>query len=486
MDKDFKVNFLKGSFSIAIGQIVTIAFHFLSMIIITRHISKEAFGIFALINAIYIAMQLLAGLGLDTTLVKYLSIAKKESIDKLFFTFLAIRIISLTVIGSIFIILTSSIVFFTEKINEYGLLILTIFILSSLRDFYYAQLQGVKRFRELAIIQVVSAVAKFILYTLGLILNLLDLDYLIYTEIGFLLISFIVQQFLVSITYNFKLKIDIQEIHKILRFAIPLYFNDLLALANNRTNSFIISGFLSNISLAYYRVATTIPDALYRIYSSFGTVYYPNVSSLFSENGIEEAGKFINRSLTSIALLIAPILFLTFMIKEEITVLLFTNKYLDSSFALFLLLIVFYFRAISNITGYSIVSSGNSLSSFKINFFSVIVGICCSFFLTPLWGFEGAIYSTLIASVLSSSLGIIFFRKIGIKLNPLKFLIPLFFSSVFILIYFIIGNCNLLFSTFIFFIYVATQYIVFSEFRELLIILYEFSFKYLARETRND
>jgi O-antigen/teichoic acid export membrane protein len=476
LDTQFKKNFLKGSASVGIGQTATIIFHLLSTIIITRHISKDDFGTFALINAIYIALQLLGGLGLDKSLVKYLSSERKERLNQLFLSFLIFRMASLITIGIIFLVITHFFVLFDQTVNSYIILICIIFILSSLRDFYYAQLQGIKQFKALAIIQVVSAASKFTLYGLGLIFNKLNLDYLVYTEIGFLFLSFVVQQFLVKIEYNFHFKINFQEIKDIFKFSIPLYFNDLLALANNRTNAFIISGFLNNTNLAYYRVAGTIPDGLNRLYSAFGIVFYPNVSTLFSEKGYQETGSFIDRSLLSVTLLVAPILLLTYLIKEDITVLLFSEKYLESSFAFFLFILVFYFKSISNISGYSIVSSGNSLSSFKINIFSVLIGIGASLVLTPLIGFEGAIYSSLLSSILSSFLGILFLKKLTLDLNLLKYLYPLGNCTIFILIYFFIGLHNIFFSLFVFAVFLIIQWLLFKEFRSLLKTLYDHIF----------
>ena len=67
MDKQFKSKFLKGSFTTAIGTVSSMGFHFLSIMIMTRYLPKEEFGLYILIIAIVNFFNLFCGLGLDLT-----------------------------------------------------------------------------------------------------------------------------------------------------------------------------------------------------------------------------------------------------------------------------------------------------------------------------------------------------------------------------------------------------------------------------------
>ena len=70
MDKEFKKNILKSSASTSIGTITSMVFQFLSVMIMTRYVTKEDFGIYVLIIVAVNFFNLLGGLGLELTMVK--------------------------------------------------------------------------------------------------------------------------------------------------------------------------------------------------------------------------------------------------------------------------------------------------------------------------------------------------------------------------------------------------------------------------------
>ena len=297
MDKNFKRNFLKGSVATSLGQITSIGLQFISTMFVVRSVVKHDFGIFSLILVISIILTTIGGLGLNTTLIKYISSTEKEKHSNKIQELVNLRITSLVIISIVFAILGYSVNLFDPQINHFVFQIIIIFILSSLREFYYAQLQGLRKFKEFAFIQFSSALSKFIAIIIGSILNLIDLRFLIYTEIGALLLSFIIQQFLVPTNIKFNFKLNINKIKNIMKFSYPLYFNNLLAVVNNRTNAFIVTGFLGAVSFANYEVAGKIPDAFNRVYNSFVLVFFPNISYLVSEDKKEDAHRLINTSI---------------------------------------------------------------------------------------------------------------------------------------------------------------------------------------------
>ena len=81
MDRSFKRDFIKGSAATSIGTIVAMAFQFLSIVIITRYVTKEEFGIYVLIIVISTFLDAVSGLALEQSLVKFIS-----SADDLYFS----------------------------------------------------------------------------------------------------------------------------------------------------------------------------------------------------------------------------------------------------------------------------------------------------------------------------------------------------------------------------------------------------------------
>ena len=98
MDKSFKKGFIKSSVTTSIGTIASMVFHFGSIMLLTRHLSKEDFGTYILIIVTSILFNLFAGLGLEITLTKFISSVKKENRGEILSTVLISRAVPLVVI----------------------------------------------------------------------------------------------------------------------------------------------------------------------------------------------------------------------------------------------------------------------------------------------------------------------------------------------------------------------------------------------------
>ncbi len=220
MDKKFKKNFLKGSLAVTIGQVFGIIANFVSIMILTRHLLKEDFGSFTLILTVSVLLQLVGGLGLDSTLVQFLNAKKNEPKENIFMKLLTIRLISLLSIVILFLIFNYFFLLIDTTIGSFTYQIITIFVLYSLRDFYNARLTALKEFKGFAIIQVVSSGGKLLLYFLDYLLNLISIEFLVYTEIGTLIVSFIVQQKISVISHHFHFQLKMTEIKEIFHFSV--------------------------------------------------------------------------------------------------------------------------------------------------------------------------------------------------------------------------------------------------------------------------
>jgi O-antigen/teichoic acid export membrane protein len=472
MDTDFKKNFVKGSLATSIGQISSLGLQFISTLIIVRSILKEEFGVFSLIIVISLFLTSIGGLGLNITLIKFLSSEGEEAKSNKLQNLLSLRLASLIIISIFFFIISSVTVILDSQVNDFVFQIIIIFVLNSLREFYYSQLQGLRKFKEFAIVQFSSAFLKFVAIIIGLIFNLLDLQFLIYTEIGALFISFIIQQLLVPFSIKINLVLKTSEVKEIMNFAYPLYLNNLLAVLNNRANAFIITGYLGTISLASYEVANKIPDALKRMYSSFVRVFFPNISYLISENRKKDAHQFINSSISSINFLLIPVIMIIYVFQHEITISLFSEQYINSSLSLFLFMVAFYFHSVNNITGYSLVAMNRNILSFKSNLYGVILGLIISIILTPLLGFEGAVYAVISSRFISSALGLFFLNSQQIKVRYFKTILPLLFCAPFIILYEGIGIDELHYKIILIIIFVFLEIIIFKEFRKTLLQIF--------------
>ncbi len=185
MDKNFKRDFIKGSATTSIGTIAAMVFHFLSIMIITRQITKEEFGIYVLIIVISNFLVVVSGLGLNLSIVKFVSSAKDLERRSIFILTLILRIIFLVVAIILVVLFGNSLMFlFSFTATEFLYVIITLFILSSFRGLFYNLLQGMNLFKRYASVQIVNSVLRVTLLLVIILINELTLKNVLFIEMG--------------------------------------------------------------------------------------------------------------------------------------------------------------------------------------------------------------------------------------------------------------------------------------------------------------
>ena len=441
MDEQFKKSFLKGSAAASIGTVGAMVCQFISIIMLTRFVTKDDFGIYILILAVVNLFGLFSGFGLRLTTVKFIAGAEREERRKILVPILLIRLVFLSVVSVIFYFGGSLIVkYFDPKIVLYVLPIIFLFILASFRDLFYDLLQALNYFKFFASIGVIAA-----LFRVGLIyfyhsFSTLNLDSLISIEFYATAMPILLQVFVIPFKSLIKWHSETEIYKKIIKFSFPLYFGDILNFILGRANIFVIGLYLNPASVANYDVATRVPMALKKVFQSYIVVYFPHLAKLFSQENKNSAMRLMNKSLIIISAFVAFIVLISFLFSKEIILLLFSERYLVVTLAFFLLILNFFLRIISDLMGYTIVSYGKSAVPPKINTFTSILSVSGAFVLIPMYGFMGAVYSILIMNFVSL---ILFYRALvneNIGPNLFQIVKPLAITLITVGIYLLIGT----------------------------------------------
>ena len=176
MDKSFKRDFIKGSAAASMGTIVAMVFQFLSIVIITRYVAKEEFGIYVLIIVISTFLDTFSGLALEQSLVKFISSADDLERRSTFIPTLLVRII-LIVFAVILVVLFGNFLMplFSFTATEFLYVIIILFILSSFRGLFYNLLQGMNLFKKYASVQIITSVLRVALLLVIILINELTL-----------------------------------------------------------------------------------------------------------------------------------------------------------------------------------------------------------------------------------------------------------------------------------------------------------------------
>ncbi len=469
MDKSFKRDFIKGSAAASMGTIVAMVFQFLSIVIITRHITKEEFGIYVLIIVISTFLDTVSGLALEQSLVKFISSADDLERRSTFIPTLIIRIL-LVVVAVILVVLfgNSLMPLFSFTATEFLYVIIILFILSSFRGLFYNLLQGMNLFKKYASVQIITSVLRVaLLFIIILMINELTLKNVLFVEMVAVAFTVLLQLALIPYKEVFHWNVNFKNIKKILNFSIPLYFSGISYFVQTQVNIFIISAYLNPVSIANYDVAGKIPQASAKGFQSFIIVFFPNLSRLLSLGERDAALKLINKSLLTFSIVINLLLLVSFLFNKEIILLLFSDKYLDSSLAFSFMMVAFYLSAMSNIMGYSLVSAGRPSITLKVNIAAGAINLIGAFLMVPLWGFMGAVYSILLTSLSSLLFHYLYLTKYNMHIELNSFIKPTLITITALLIYYPFMPDNLIFKNILLIVYLIAVYFLLPEVKEI-------------------
>lgn len=468
MDKSFKRDFIKGSAAASIGTIVAMVFQFLSIVIITRYVTKEEFGIYVFIIVISTFLDAISGLALEQSLVKFIASADELERKSTFIPVLIIRII-LIVIAVILVVLFGDILMplFKFTATEFLHVTIILFILSSFRGLFYNLFQGMNLFKKYASVQTITSIIRVALLALIAYFQDLTLKNVLLVEIAAVTFTVLLQMALIPYREVLHWDVNFKNIKKIITFSIPLYFSGISYFIQTQMNVFIISTYLNPVSIAEYDVAGKIPQASAKGFQSFIIVFFPNLSRLLSLGQRDSALKLINKSLLTISILINLLLMISFVFNKEIIILLFSDKYLNSSMAFSLLMASFYFSAISNIMGYSLVSAGLPSTTLVVNITAGAINLIGAFLMVPLWGFMGAVYSVLLAAFSSLLFHYFFLIKYDLKIELVSFFYLTLITITTLLLYYLFIPDNLIFKIIFLIVYFIAIYFLLPEVKEI-------------------
>ena len=339
MDKTLKKNILKGSAATSIGTITGMVFQFITVMLMTRYITKNDFGIYVLVMVLVSMFNLLGGFGLELTMVKSIASTTKDKPSDVLIPVLVLRGLGLILYSIIFLLAAKFILqFFDARLESYVWYTIILFILANYRELFYNLMQGLNQFKQYSIINVTSSLFRVVMLLISIYLDKLNLESLLLIEILSNLQPLIHQLIVIPFRELFKIKPKFETYKNVIKFSLPLYLNNMVVFANGQANIFIIAAYLNLSSIASFDVAQKVPMALKKIYQSFIIVYFPNLAKLFSQGDKKDALMLIKKSIGLFSAVMIIGVLVSFIFKNEITVFLFSDKYLEAALTFGLLI----------------------------------------------------------------------------------------------------------------------------------------------------
>ncbi|HKI79748.1 MAG TPA: flippase [Ignavibacteriaceae bacterium] len=482
MDKRLKSNILKGSAATSIGTISGMLFQFLTIMLLTRYVTKDDLGIYVLVLVIVGMFNLLSGLGVGLTMVKFIASQNNEERQSVLLPVLLIRAFGAILFSIIFILTGKHIShLFDDRIYQFVWYILIIINLANFRDLFYQLMQGLNQFRQYSIVNVASSVFRVLLVFLFILFSHLDIRILLIIEIFATLQPLLHQLFVIPFRKYLQVKPTLESFKRVISFSTPLYLNNLVVFISGRMNIFIIGAFLNPASVANYDVAKKVPLALYKILKSFIVVYFPNLATLFSKGDKKTAIDLIDKSVGVFSISMTYLVLFSFLFRNELTVLLFSVKYAEVSLAFALLILNFFLMGLGSLMGYCFVPAGYPTVPVRINTLGSIISIGLSFLFIPMYGYMGAVYSLLIMNIVSTFLSYSYLLKYHINPRIKSFLKPILLFLIAPLSLVFNKQNSLLLNSLMFIIALILGWVISNEVKSLVKLVISYAKRYGTR-----
>ncbi len=377
---------------IFLGNLVSGILTFLVSILLVRTIGPQKFGNYSVVYAYLSLFQVLTGFGIDTVLIRDVSVRPERR------NLLVSQAFLLRMTCSVGAIVVSWIVL---RVMGYGgeirfwVHIASLGLLFNARSVFASQFQVDQRVAAYAVPEML----------LGALFNLL-LAAAIYGgfSITFLIALQTLQSLVVCLFFAFlarsrlgirmSLGIDPATMIYLIRQASPLFLTGLLNSLMFRLDQLLIYRMLDSSSLGIYAAVTKFTENLNLIPGVFITVVFPIMCSAFATSR-DYFRNIYQRSMKYMAALIVPAAFGATWLSKDIVVLLYGKEFLPgaNSFAWLMWAEVFVF--LGTIYSGMLVAAGLQKYLFLYSVVGVAVNVALNLLLIPRIGIEGAAIASL-------------------------------------------------------------------------------------------
>jgi O-antigen/teichoic acid export membrane protein len=421
---------MHGIFSTGFSRLMTLGLGMLSLMFVIRHISAEAYGAFVLIRVMCIFLVEITNLGLTLVIPKYLaSIEDVQHRFRLINTVIYFRILTVfLLVPLVFMAKPGLVALFGSSpsfLNIY-IYIPILLGLESLAQTLNSILQGLFRFKMLAIINALAAIGNFIatmVFVFPLELGTLGLIYAVFFSNTLLIILAYL-----AVQIKDKSGINFPILKQMLIFGFPLQMQYILGFVFSRIDTLVIGYFLGTAGVAFYEVARKLPESFMYLHDAFLSVYYPFIAKFHADGERENIIKFINNSNRMLLFVAGFLALVTVLFGKEIISLLFSQAYLPSYYAFVLLMFGLALSILDHTLGYSLVAIGEPTKPLIINLVRTLLSLPLNFVIIPILSFTGAGVVTVVGNLVAAPLDIYFLYKRDVRLGIAGFLNPLMIS----------------------------------------------------------
>jgi O-antigen/teichoic acid export membrane protein len=432
---------VKGTSFVFFGMVSSVLFWFFSKILIIRYTSKEEFGLYSLAVAIVGIFSIIATLGLQEGIARYVSIFIGEGKqDK------ATAMTSASLVAG----LLSGLCFFGVLFFSSGILSDYIFYKTDLR----LPLQVLSFFIPLSVMAVIMS---------GILRGHNMFIPKIYADVGqpffflvFLGIFFLLRLPFISIIYAYVLsmaavfvfigyylikKVKLLEVpfrvwegqKELLRFSLPVLVVSVLGVVLGWTDTLMLGRYASAADVGIYNVGISLAKLLSFPLNAIAFVLMPLAGEMFARKQNAELGRTYQILTKWIFSATFPMFFVLFFFPEMTITFLFGERFVDAAVSLRILAFCFLFHSFMGANGILLLVMGLSKTLMNVSIFGIALNVGLNYLLIKRLGYGviGAAVSTLISYIaLNVLISSVLYKRSGIHPLTVKYIKPIIGASI--------------------------------------------------------
>jgi len=408
------------------------------IILLARFLFPENFGIYSLTMSIAFLFMMIADLGIDETLVRYISRGKSEKRKAGYFQYLFKIKLFLSIIVSFLLLATAyPISFLIYKKPELfmPLVFSSLFILSTLFvNFLISVIYGVKKTKYVWLKEILAQLIKFGLtilvfvlisstyYILGIITGLIITNIII----AFFLF-FLIKKLKPFLFQSAKENINKKEIIKFLSYITVAILSGVFF---TYVDALILGLYVSFSYIGYYKVASSFVFGAIGLFGYLGIILLP----IFVGLEKKELREAFNKLLRFLLIFSVPMAFGILALGKYFIKILYGSDYLPAKIPLYVLSFLLISYTPSFLISTTLFSKGKPKHVAKINNISLILNVILNFILisalfkiSELWAITGAAIATIFSRYF-----LFFFlartarRTLNFRIKKMIFIKPIF------------------------------------------------------------
>ena len=395
MVKDIKIE--KNALINLLNRIVTMTLSLFTLIIVTKRIGSENYGMITFCESIVAYFWLIASLGNGDFAIRECSPIRddKKKVNDLINRLFSFNVITSLIAFGLFIVFILLIKL--SKIEKIILLIFGIRMLFAAFDLSWAY----KIFEDYQFIAINRIVFEVVLFVVSLIFIKSKEDFMIFVvastivEIISYFIEFIGLKKYVKLCWTSNIR------HKEFIKPILIIFASMTMTALYNNIDITMLGFIrSNSEVGLYKVSSKIYLAVLELINSICIVSLPRIAYYLQNDEKESYNILSNKIFQTILFLTIPAIFGILIVGNNAIPLIFGEEYIGSVIVLKIMCFSLFFAAMNNfLLNIILISYKKENEIFKITALGVVINIVLNTIIIPNYGMKGAAATTLLSEI---------------------------------------------------------------------------------------